>query len=362
MKPRNALQLLAAGLLVSAVSGAALAQDSNEDFKRPLRSGRTKAAQPSTSGKSTTVMRQDDGDNTVELRIEGGNYSAKLNGKEVPKDRIVKDEDGVRILDKDGNTVTTFQISSDGDRTTVFGQPATPKPPRAGGRAGGGSGGGAGGWTPLPGQPSLPANPPKVMIGIIMDAPSEELLKNYGLKEGESILVTRIVEGLPADKAGLRENDIITEIDGKKPVDQDTLREILKSKEPGDTVEFTVLRKGGDKSIRVTLGKYDPEKLGAAMNPGENQVQVWGPDTAPEDVQKALREAMKNGQWSFRTPGNGHQGFVMGGPGSTPDMDKKLAELDQKMADLDKKLERVDDQIAKLQGMIEKLAEQRSRK
>lgn len=357
MKRLTALQLMAAGLSVAAVSGAAVAQDQGDDFKRPLRSKGAQAPKTTEqSSKSVMTMRQDDGQNTVELRVEDGKYSAKLNGKDVPKDRIVREDDGVRVLDKDGKTAATFQISGDGGRTMVFGQPPkapkAPKAPRAGGEGGA--------WTPLQMQPALPANPPKVMLGIIMDSPPEELLKNYSIKDGEAILITRVMDGLPADKAGLRENDLITEIDGKKPIDQDLLREVLRTKEPGDTIEFTVLRKGGDKSIRVSLGKYDPEKLGSTtwnMDPHEG-----GSDAYRKAAEEAMRQALKDGrQWqTFTMPGDGAQGFIMGGRG--PDMDKKLAELDEKMSDLDKKLQRVDEQMNKLQAMIEKLSEQRGRR
>jgi hypothetical protein len=368
MKQRTALRLLAAGAVITAVSGAALAQTPGEDFKHPLRGNRAKSAQSAQNSRSTMVMRQDDGDNTVELRIEDGQYSAKLNGKDVPPDRIVRQKDEVRILDKDGNTVSTFHISTDGDN--AGGQPpGAPKAPRGsrgggGGKGAGGAAAGGGSWSPLTFQPGTPpGNPPKVMLGITMNAPSDELLKNYSLNEGDAILVQSVIEGLPADKAGLKANDIITEIDGKKPVNQETLRDILKTKEPGDTVEFTVLRKGGDKSIRITLDKYDQEKLGVAMNvmPGGGNGWVWnngeGGDDAGKLAEKAMRDAFRG--HIFTLPGQG-QGFVMGG--HNPDMDKKLADLDEKMADLDKKLQRVDEQMTKLQALIEKLSEQRSKK
>ncbi len=341
---------------VLGLCGTAMAQSSSDgNFKKPLRGHGTTAQ--NQSSRSTVVMRQDDGENTVELRIADREYSAKLNGKEVPQDRIVHENDEVRILDGDGNTISTFHVSMDGKDGFSVGQPQPPKAPKApkASRGSGSSNGAGSGWSTA--APMAQANPPKVMLGITMESPSEAQLKNYSLKEGESILVTRVIEGLAANKAGLKENDIITEIDGKKPVNQEILRDILKTKEPGDTVEFTVLRKGGDKSLRITLDKYDQEKLGLNTMVPDEAFKAWGGNGEAED---AFREAMKNRQWQGLTLQGDGQGraFVFG---NGADTDKKLAELDKKMADLDKKLEQVDAQITKLQALIEKLSEKRGK-
>jgi hypothetical protein len=320
-------------MIAAVLIAAGTAWGQEGDFKKPLKSG--KGAQggqsQTTMNQSTTVMRSSNGENTVELKIQDGKQTATVNGKKVPDDRVVKDKSGYKVLDGEGETIAEFPVTQSGS-TFQFSQGGKQGTMRV---------------QPAPGgddaQPKM--EQPKVMIGITMGEPSEELLKNYDLKAGQAILVEKVIEGLPADKAGLKENDIITQIDGKKPVSQETLREVLRGKEPGDSVKFTVLRAGGDQTVRVTVEKFDAEKFGSV--PGV----TWGgmkDDKFPFDPGAF---SQRGDRWTVVTPDGQGRAFVMGG-----DMDDRIAELDKKMADLDRKLEQVDEKIAKLQELIEKLA------
>ncbi|HEY3265606.1 MAG TPA: trypsin-like peptidase domain-containing protein [Armatimonadota bacterium] len=77
----------------------------------------------------------------------------------------------------------------------------------------------------------------------------------YGLPNG---VLVRPIPGGPADRAGLREYDVITKADGKA-VDTRALQEALNHKNIGDKVVFTVFREGKTLSITLTL----PERPGA---------------------------------------------------------------------------------------------------
>lgn len=56
-----------------------------------------------------------------------------------------------------------------------------------------------------------------------------------------------------AEKAGLKEGDIILEVDGQKVTRQHTLQSLIRDKRPGDRITLTVLSAGGQKSVSVTL-------------------------------------------------------------------------------------------------------------
>lgn len=62
-----------------------------------------------------------------------------------------------------------------------------------------------------------------------------------------------VVPGSPADKAGLKEKDVITAVDGVKIDDRHSLTALLDQHSVGDLVTLNVLRNGKQKSVQVTL-------------------------------------------------------------------------------------------------------------
>jgi putative serine protease PepD len=62
-----------------------------------------------------------------------------------------------------------------------------------------------------------------------------------------------LVQGGPAEKAGLRAGDVITALNGAKVADSAELIVAIRSHRPGETVTLTVKRSGDERQIRVTL-------------------------------------------------------------------------------------------------------------
>lgn len=73
----------------------------------------------------------------------------------------------------------------------------------------------------------------------------------------EGAYVMSVVEGSSAERAGLREEDIITKIDSAKITDENDLAKVIGSKKVGDTIELTVWRDGKELSMKVTLGTQE---------------------------------------------------------------------------------------------------------
>src|SRR5262249_38313964 len=67
--------------------------------------------------------------------------------------------------------------------------------------------------------------------------------------------IIEVVKDSPAEKAGLKADDIIKKFEGKDVDDVEALRELVKKKKPGDKVKFEVQR--GDKTVtlEVVVGK-----------------------------------------------------------------------------------------------------------
>jgi serine protease Do len=88
---------------------------------------------------------------------------------------------------------------------------------------------------------------------------TEDLAKTYKLKEAKGAAVTQLTPGGPAEKAGLRPEDIVVAADGKKIEDNGDLSRYIAGKAPGTTVKLDVYRDGAEKTIAVTLGTFPDE-------------------------------------------------------------------------------------------------------
>ncbi|MCU0679058.1 MAG: trypsin-like peptidase domain-containing protein [Planctomycetes bacterium] len=70
---------------------------------------------------------------------------------------------------------------------------------------------------------------------------------------GESMTDLAVIPGSPADKAGLKENDIILEINGVKIDDQHPLANAIRNYKIGEEVTLKILRQGKEETVKVKL-------------------------------------------------------------------------------------------------------------
>ena len=95
----------------------------------------------------------------------------------------------------------------------------------------------------------------KGYLGVVIDDISSTLKTQLKLEYGA--VVKEVREESPAEKAGIREDDIITEVNGtaiKKPA---TLSRLIKKNAPGDKVNVTLYRNGDKKSMKIELGEKE---------------------------------------------------------------------------------------------------------
>jgi serine protease Do len=98
-------------------------------------------------------------------------------------------------------------------------------------------------------------------IGVRYIAITPEIQQQNKLPVDHGVLVVRgqnatdlaVVPGSPADKAGIQENDIITEADGVQLDDTHTLASAVQKKNVGDKMQLKVLHKGQEETVTVTL-------------------------------------------------------------------------------------------------------------
>ncbi|HEY0950717.1 S1C family serine protease [Nocardioides sp.] len=75
-----------------------------------------------------------------------------------------------------------------------------------------------------------------------------------GRNDGQGAEIDEVMPDTPAEKGGLRKGDVIVEVEGERVTDGIALIVAIRSHQPGETVEFTVLRDGEEKTLSLTLG------------------------------------------------------------------------------------------------------------
>lgn len=92
---------------------------------------------------------------------------------------------------------------------------------------------------------------PSPRIGVSIAEVPESTASQLGVDCGRVSMITEVYGGSPADRAGLRQFDVITKIEGRDSADQDELRSSIRTRKPGETLTLDILRGGKPMQICV---------------------------------------------------------------------------------------------------------------
>jgi S1-C subfamily serine protease len=94
-------------------------------------------------------------------------------------------------------------------------------------------------------------------LGVSIQPVSDEIAASFGLSRARGALVSDIKAGSPAEKAGLRQGDIILRFAGKEIKDARQLQLVVADTAIGQKVAVEIFRDGKSRIIAVTLGNMD---------------------------------------------------------------------------------------------------------
>jgi serine protease Do len=101
-----------------------------------------------------------------------------------------------------------------------------------------------------------------VRIRDLSEQEMEELASRHGVREGFGVYIVDIVEGAPAEKAGLKKGDIVVAINGRPIVETRLLQRLVASQALEKDVRLTVLRTQGRAELVVRLAVMPPAMAG----------------------------------------------------------------------------------------------------
>jgi len=138
-------------------------------------------------------------------------------------------------------------------------------------------------------------------LGVSGEELTSQLAGYFGVKQGKGVLISEVVAGSPAAKAGLKAGDVIVAVDGREVATIAGLRKALelKSGEDKRKLNLTVVREHHEQTVPVELER--PELLGhgkevAGLSPdsGERERAEAEAKKQMAAAQLALEQAQKH--------------------------------------------------------------------
>jgi serine protease Do len=99
----------------------------------------------------------------------------------------------------------------------------------------------------------------EIWIGLLVQEMTPLIARSFGLESSEGVIVSQVDKGSPADKAGLKRGDVIIEVNGGHITDFESARRAIFGARVGDVLEFTIVRDGDQKTVRVDVEEAPEE-------------------------------------------------------------------------------------------------------
>ena len=97
-------------------------------------------------------------------------------------------------------------------------------------------------------------------IGVAVQELTPELAESFKLGNVQGVLISEVMRGSPADKAGIKAGDILTTVDNKPLIDSNAMLETISSLPPGKIAVLKLLRNQREVVVQVKVGKRPKPK------------------------------------------------------------------------------------------------------
>jgi serine protease Do len=110
-------------------------------------------------------------------------------------------------------------------------------------------------------------------LGISIQDVDADLAEKFGLDETRGALVGDVMEGSPAEKAGIRPGDVIVTYNGRSVDSSTSLRNMVAQTNVGGEVKVKIIRDGKHKVLKITVGEFPREfaETGPGLSGGQDE-------------------------------------------------------------------------------------------
>jgi len=97
-------------------------------------------------------------------------------------------------------------------------------------------------------------------LGVTMDTVSRAAAQRMGLPVDGGVLIVSVSAGTPAERAGMKEGDVVVKFAGKNVTKVEEMRQAIFSQKVGDIVDIVLYRGGTQTTVSATLAESPPPK------------------------------------------------------------------------------------------------------
>jgi len=135
------------------------------------------------------------------------------------------------------------------------------------------------------------------LLGVNIQDLNESLAKSFGRGTSDGALVSQVIEGSPAEKAGIKSGDILVKFNGEPIQGAAHLKNLVGREKPGGTSKLTVVRDNKTFDVTVSIGEKTAKTTGttppAAEAAASNELGV---EIEPVPSSVAEKLGLKEGQ------------------------------------------------------------------
>jgi serine protease Do len=132
-------------------------------------------------------------------------------------------------------------------------------------------------------------------LGVGIQDLTQDLAKSFNVKDSKGALISDVKEDGPAEQAGLKQGDVITEYHGTPVEDGVALQRLVTKTSVGTKVPLKVIREGRELEMTVRIGEQPEETKVAKVEKAETDYALSG--LAVEDLdQETAKELGLNGK------------------------------------------------------------------
>ena len=110
-------------------------------------------------------------------------------------------------------------------------------------------------------------------LGVVIQHVTPELAEAFDLSEDQGALVSRVMEGSPAERAKLQVGDVIVEFDGETIEEWNELPRVVAGTSVDKSVDLVVVRGGKRKTVSLNVGKMDEPGVATKASPEESPLE-----------------------------------------------------------------------------------------